>query len=158
MKRIFQILTVAAISMNLSQLHACEKEFVTALKNNQYWQIEQIIKDPQFKAQNKINTIKCDDYSALHYAVYHKYYKTVELLAQHGANTNLLTDNGNHALSFAMATKDTEMVKILLDNKADPNVPLQGGRPFNTSNRNKPRKRALDKHVATFFSCSRSIP
>ncbi|RYV03514.1 hypothetical protein SOPP22_04435 [Shewanella sp. OPT22] len=46
----------------------------------------------------------------------------IKLLTQKGANVNLQDEQGNTALHCAMLSQDTDLIKVLLDLGADPNI------------------------------------
>ncbi|XP_063411632.1 uncharacterized protein LOC134694548 [Mytilus trossulus] len=75
-------------------------------------------------------------YTALHIAVNHRYTDIVKLLIDGGIDLNINTRAGNTVLHVA-AEQDPEMVKSLINNYSDPNIPNDHGkRPIEVANSN----------------------
>ena len=61
-------------------------------------------------------------WNALTFAIINNQYKTAKLLLSIGANPNVLSNEGKTALWNATRQHDLNLLKLLLDNGADPNL------------------------------------
>jgi len=100
-----------------TQLVFCQKEVFSVARNGSVSEMETLYKqNPEI-----INSSNENGYSPLILACYRSNIPVVKFLIEKGAEINKVSDMGT-ALMAATVKKNTEMVQLLLDKKADPNI------------------------------------
>ena len=70
----------------------------------------------------ELNTPDAIGLSLLHYVCFYNYVDLLPLLLSHGADVNQQSDHGCTALHLAAACGHENIVKTLLDHRADPEI------------------------------------
>jgi len=89
---------------------------------------EKIIKLLTQKPEMATMVREQDSWSPLHGAAFNNHPETVKILANHGADVNLATCNGDTALHGATEDGYTEVVRVLLESGADPSITNSKGK------------------------------
>ena len=77
----------------------------------------------------EINAADSEGYTALLLSLFAQDHETTRTLVKHGADINKVNAINNVApLTMAVLKADVEMVKFLVDNKADTDIALPGGK------------------------------
>jgi len=102
----------------LSALTICNPDVIHILLNRKYSNILELINYTNSSGQTPLMFV------LLHHDILsNNIIKCIEILISNGANINEIDDNGNTILFRIVRNLKTNKIKILLDKKADPNIP-----------------------------------
>ena len=114
-KEVVELLTPKAINTQSNELHP----FIVASMNGQISRVEAMLK----KENVDVNMFtEAHKLTALMGACHQGHTEVARLLIEHGANGNMVANEGSSALSLACQEGHYETAKLLLENGANPNV------------------------------------
>ena len=113
----------ASIGVDLNKFHDGETLLIDAAKHQKYELVTALV-----EGGADVNLRGSEGRSALHYSAYYQDIGTVEYLLAHGANVNATDDMGRTPLIMSLARLDpkllidSEVINVLIQNGADPNI------------------------------------